>query len=79
MSSSPHSRSLALACVGAITLALGSMYYAGKDSKKKEGPDSMFRNTENGPTRLQEGGQSDARLNSAGVREKMHELPRSGK
>ncbi|EGO29775.1 hypothetical protein SERLADRAFT_458026 [Serpula lacrymans var. lacrymans S7.9] len=74
MSSSPHSRSLAITCVGAITIALGSMYYAGKNSKRNEGPDSVYRSTEDTPSNVQ-GGKSDAHYKSSEVRGVMHDFP----
>jgi hypothetical protein len=32
-----------VACVGAITLAAGALYYGGRDIREKQGKESIFR------------------------------------
>ncbi|TBU34347.1 hypothetical protein BD311DRAFT_802667 [Dichomitus squalens] len=54
-------RTLAIATVTAVVGTLGYMYVAGKQTKKEEGPASIYR--DDAPK-----GVSDARLNSADVR-----------
>ena len=75
--SSPKGRSLAVTLAGALTLTVGSMLYANADSKKDVQPDSVYHPAGAEGTRMGAEGKSDARYDSASVREKMHEV--SGK
>ncbi|KDQ58802.1 hypothetical protein JAAARDRAFT_34657 [Jaapia argillacea MUCL 33604] len=68
MSSSPKSRPMAFVTLAATSLALGAMYYAGVQSKKQEGPASVYK-ASHGPQDL---GGSDARLGSSSVIKTMH-------
>ncbi|KAI6148515.1 hypothetical protein BKA82DRAFT_992323 [Pisolithus tinctorius] len=65
---SPYSKALAVVCVGAIALTAGSMYFAADDSKKEEGPDSLYREQPHS-------GQDDAKYHSSDVTEKLREPP----
>ncbi|KAI6106932.1 hypothetical protein EDD16DRAFT_1624901 [Pisolithus croceorrhizus] len=65
---SPYSRTLALVCIGGVALAVGSMYLAAGDSKKEEGPDSLYREKPHP-------GQDDAKYHSPDVTEKLHKPP----
>ncbi|KAL0959914.1 hypothetical protein HGRIS_011579 [Hohenbuehelia grisea] len=65
----PHTKYLGVAVVGAITLAAGSMFVAGKDVKKKEGQQSVYRDSPRGET--------DARLSSAEVAQRI-KVPKPG-
>ncbi|KAI0355900.1 hypothetical protein OH77DRAFT_1402062 [Trametes cingulata] len=64
MNSRAPGRTLAIATVVGTVATLGYMYVAGAQTKKEEGPASVYKESKG----LQ-AGNSDARMNSAQVRE----------
>jgi hypothetical protein len=57
---------MAFAVIGAVSLAIGSMYYAGVKSKAEEGPASVYHEGKRPLT------ESDSKMGSSQVRDTMH-------
>ncbi|KAI0041868.1 hypothetical protein FA95DRAFT_1682944 [Auriscalpium vulgare] len=70
MSSSPHSRRLAVMTMSAIALAVGGMYAVGRQTKAEEQPKPAYGNSS-------PNSKDPAQANSSTVRETMHK-PVSG-